>query len=89
MLLNREFSMNMRVITSVLIQLHKSVILQMTLDDTAPETMTGMILIAQYVHLLTFKISQLQYHQSGRTMTTFLENTRNFIILAREYLMVL
>ena len=87
MLLNREFSVNMRVITSVLIQFHKFVILEMTLEVTIPNSMIGMILIAQYMHLLTFKISQLQYHPSGRTMTTFLRNTRNFIILAREYLM--
>ena len=88
MLLNREFSMNMRVVTSVLIQLHKSIILQMTLDVTIPKAMTGTILITQYMHLLTFKIPQFQYHLSGRTMTTFLGNTRNFVILAREYLMV-
>ena len=87
MLLNRESSENMRVIMSVLIQLHKSVILEMTLEVTVPKPMTGTILIAWYMHLLTLKISQLQYHQSGRTMTTFLRNTRNFIILAREYLM--
>ena len=86
MLLNWESSENMRVITSVLIQIHKFIILEMTLEVTIPKPVTGMISIAWYMHLLTFKISQLQYHPSGR-MTTFLRNTRNFIILAREYSM--
>ena len=55
MLLNREFSKNMRVITSVLIQLHKFIISEITLEVTVPKPMTGMILIAWYMHLLTFK----------------------------------
>ena len=87
MLLNRESSENMRVIKSALIQLHKFVILEMTLEVTVPKPVTGTILIAQYMHLLTFKISQLQYQPSGRTMTTFLRNTRNLVILAGEYSM--
>ena len=88
MLLNREFNVNLGVITSVLIQLHKSIILQMTQHITVPKPVTGTILIAWYMHLLNFKISQLYYLLSGRTMTTFWENTRSFIIHAREYLMV-
>ena len=55
MLLNRESSENMRVIMSVLIQLHKFVILEMTLEVTIPKPVTGKILIAWYMHLLTFK----------------------------------
>ena len=88
MLLNREFSVNLKVIMSVLIQLHKFIILQMTQDVTIPKAMIETILIAWYTPLLIFKISQLLYLLSGRTMTTFWENTRSFIILAREYLMV-
>ena len=38
---------DMRVVTSVLIQLHKSVILEMTLYVTIPKPMTGTILIAR------------------------------------------
>ena len=89
MLLNREFNVNLGIITLVLIQLHKSIILQMAQDIAIPKAVTEMILIVQYMHLLTFKISQLQYLLGGRTMTTFLENTRNFVILVREYLMAL
>ena len=89
MLLNGKFSMNVRVITSILIQLHKSVTLEMTLnlEVTVPESVTGTIQIAWYMHHSTFKIEMLQCHPSGRTMTTFLRNTRSFVVLAREYLM--
>ena len=41
MLLNREFSLNLKVIMSVLIQLHKFVILQITQDVAIPKAMTG------------------------------------------------
>ena len=58
MLLNREFSVNVKVITSVLIQHHKSITLEMTLNPgvTVPMPVIGMILIARYMHPLTFKI---------------------------------
>ena len=58
MLLNREFSMNVRVVKSVLIQPHKSVALEMTLnlEVIVPKSVTGTILIAWYMHHSTFKI---------------------------------
>ena len=58
MLLNGEFSMSVRVVTSVLIQFHKSVTLEMTLnlEVTIPESVTGTIQIAWYMHHSTFKI---------------------------------
>ena len=52
----------MRAVTSVFIQIHKSVILEMTLEVTIPKPVTGMILIAWYMHLLTFK-----FHSSSTT----------------------
>ena len=51
MLSNREFHVNVRVVTSVLILLHKSIALEMTLnlEVTVPEPVTGMIQIAWYI----------------------------------------
>ena len=58
--------------TSVLIQHPKFIIIEITLnlEGTVPEHMTGTILIAQYMHLLTYKTSMLQCHPSGSTTTT-------------------
>ena len=58
MLLNREFSENVKIIMSLLIQHPKSVTKEMTLnlEVTIPEPVTGAILTARYMHHSTFKI---------------------------------
>ena len=70
-----------------LIQHPKSVALEMTLDPgvTVPKIWT--ILMVWCMCLLTFKISMLQFHQSGNTMIISWRSTRSFIILVNAYLM--
>ena len=63
--LNREF--NVKVIMLALILHPKSITLEMTLDPGVDVPMMWMIQMVWYVHLSTFKISMLQFLQSGNS----------------------
>ena len=76
----------MKVIMLALTLHPKSIALEMTLDPGADIPMM-MIQMVWYMHLLTFKISMLQFLQSGNTMIISWRSTRSFVFLVNAYLM--